>query len=73
MLQHLRSISSLLALLEAPPAAPRRPYTMRDYQYMQQHYRPRGLASCAAALGRTQGSLKSFLQDHRELLKRGRQ
>ncbi|MDF7809938.1 hypothetical protein [Hymenobacter sp. YC55] len=50
----------------------RRDYTMLDYQYMKEHYHTDSLASCAAALGRTVGSLKSFLQDHPELKKRPR-
>lgn len=73
MLQVFCPLSALLPMLmNRQQPQQRRPYTMLDYQYMATHYRAGNLASCARHLGRTQGSLKSFLQDHPELQKRGR-
>lgn len=73
MLQTLSPIFLLLMPMNQQPPKQRRPYTMLDYQYMKERYHTDSLASCAAALGRTEASLKSFLQDHPELQKRSRQ
>ncbi|RZK31039.1 MAG: hypothetical protein EOO63_05180 [Hymenobacter sp.] len=50
----------------------RRPFTRADYTYLAQHYAHATAAACATALGRTVGSLRSFLHDHPELHKQGK-
>jgi len=48
----------------------RRPYSREDYRYLAAHYKNSTGPEVAQHLGRTIGSLKSFLQDHPELKKR---
>jgi hypothetical protein len=55
-----------------PTRPTRRPYTLRDKQLIQAYYPLHNAGQVAALLGRTVGSLKSFLQDHPELKKRAR-
>lgn len=48
----------------------RRAYSRADYHYLATHYSHAAAATCAAALGRTVGSVKYFINQHPELKKR---
>jgi hypothetical protein len=54
------------------PRQQRRPYTTADVRYLAQHYPHSTAQACAAALGRTTGSLRFFLHQQPELRKQGR-
>ncbi len=56
----------------APVKQSRKAYTRAEYGYLVQHYPTQNAAACAKALGRTLGSLKSFLAQHPELRKHPR-
>ncbi|UOQ53071.1 hypothetical protein [Hymenobacter cellulosivorans] len=52
----------------------RRAYRTADYNYLLIHYTSstKKAKACASELGRSVGSLKSFISAHPELKKRGR-
>ncbi|MBD2769678.1 hypothetical protein IC235_17445 [Hymenobacter sp. BT664] len=49
----------------------RQPYTTSDIRYVATHYPHTTAKACAAALGRTVGSVRQFIQARPELHKRG--